>query len=174
MASIYPDKTINYNVYSEEGELLGVATAELPELAYMTETLTGAGLAGEIETPVTGHFGAMSTTLNFNAIQADAIVLLSTKGNTLTLRSAQQALDTAEVSTHKTQGIKIMLKTLPKTMSLGSFEPGAKTDTSIELETPYIKIEVDGKQVLEIDKLNFKCVIGENDLLETVRANLGF
>ena len=172
MANLYPDRTINYNVYAETGEILGTATVELPELSYMTETLSGAGIAGEIETPITGQFGSMSTTLNFNAIQPDTIALLSTKGNTLTLRSSQQMLDMGQTST-TTQGVKIMLKTLPKTMSLGSFEPAAKTDTSIELETPYIKIEIDDKQVLEIDKLNFKCVIGDDDLLEQVRSNLG-
>lgn len=167
-----PDKTINYRVYQDGTNLIGLATVDLPEISYMTDTLTGAGVAGELETPVTGHIGAMSLTLNWRTVNPKALALLKVSGATLTLRSAQQEVDNAE-NALTVQGVKITIKTLPKTVSLGSFEPGASTDTTTELEISYLKIEVDDEEVCEIDKLNFICKFGDTDTLTDVRTALG-
>lgn len=173
MASNFPDKTISYSVYLEGELLVGIATIELPELAFMSDTLSGAGIAGEVETPTLGHIESMSITINFNTINKAIFPLLNTKGHTLTFRSSQQEYTTENGATG-TQAVKIVAKTLPKNFSLGSFEPGAKTDTSVELEITYLKIEIGGEEFVEIDKFNFKCKIGDTDLLESVRKDLGF
>lgn len=167
-----PDKTINYNVYDDGNRLLGTATIELPELAYISDTLSGSGLAGEIETGVIGHFQALSVTINWNAITEESVKLLANTSKTLTFRVAQQKLDTAE--TKQTVGkVKIVVRTLPKSLSLGSLEMGQKTDSNNVMEVPYIKVEIDDNEVLEIDKLNNICKIDGEDLLTDVRSALG-
>lgn len=168
----FPDKTINYNVYDDGERLLGTATVELPELAYVADTLSGAGLAGEIETPVLGHMQAMQVTLNWNTIEVSTLTMLANRSRTLTLRSAQQKLDTSAGHLVSVP-VKITLKTLPKSVSLGNLEMGAKTDSTSVLEVTYIKIDIDNETVLEIDKPNYICSIDGEDLLSEVRSNLG-
>lgn len=61
-ANYIPDRTINFNVTADEGNIfLGVGTVDLPEIQKMTDTLSGSGIAGEVETPIPGHFQSMET-----------------------------------------------------------------------------------------------------------------
>lgn len=168
----YPDKTINYTVYDDGERLLGTATVELPEIAYMADTLSGAGIAGEIETPTLGHLQAMQLTINWNTIEKGTLSLLQNKGRTLTLRSSQQQLDAAEGKMVSVP-VKIVVKTLPKSGALGSFEPGAKTDSTSVLEVIYLKVDINQETQCELDKLNYICKFGDEDLLESVRSDLG-
>lgn len=168
----FPDKTINYNVYDDGERLLGTATIELPEIAYVADTLSGAGLAGEIETPVLGHLQAMQVTLNWNTIEESTLSMLANRSRTLTLRSSQQKLDTAAGELVSVP-VKITIKSLPKSVSLGNLEMGAKTDSTSVLEVTYIKIDIDSATVLEIDKANYICKVGDEDLLSQVRSDLG-
>ena len=43
-----PEQTIAYRVYWQGKDLLGTAQIEMSQVQYMTETLSGSGLAGEI------------------------------------------------------------------------------------------------------------------------------
>ena len=45
--------------------------------------------------------------------------------------------------------------------------------TSCEYEVLYLKLCIDGKTVIEIDKLAFICRIGDTDHQENIRKNLG-
>lgn len=170
--SLFPDKTVNYRVYDDGEALLGTATVELPEIAYMTDTLSGAGIAGEVETSVLGHTQAMSATINWTTVQDKAVNFLSNNPRTLTFRSSQQYYDSANGNL-VTKPLKIVMKCLSKSMALGSLEPGVKTDSSSVVEVTYLKVELDGKQLCEIDKFNYICTIGDDDLLASVRADLG-
>ena len=40
-----PEQTIAYRVYWQGKDLLGTAQIEMPQVQYMTETLSGSGLA---------------------------------------------------------------------------------------------------------------------------------
>ena len=51
-----PEKLINFRVYEDGDDLVGVADVTLPTLDAMTETVKGAGIAGEVESPVMGHY----------------------------------------------------------------------------------------------------------------------
>jgi P2 family phage contractile tail tube protein len=61
----------------------------------------------------------------------------------------------------------------PKAQSLASWRSGEQMETKTEFEIFYIKITHGEDEVLEIDKLNFICKIGDTDYLEKVRTNLG-
>ena len=64
-----PEKLINFRVYENGNDLVGVADVELPSLETMTETVKGAGVAGEVDSPVMGHFGSMELTLNWRTLE---------------------------------------------------------------------------------------------------------
>ena len=46
---------INYAIYEDATEYLGTTEVTLPDLEYMTEELSGAGIAGNIEEIIIGH-----------------------------------------------------------------------------------------------------------------------
>ena len=114
----------------------------------------------------------MSLTINWRSVTTQALELLSTQGADLIFRGSQQFLDNATNSL-VAKGVKVTVKTLPKTVGLGSLEVGASSGTTSELEVTYMKIEIDDKETIEIDKLNFICKINGTDLLKDVRTQIG-
>ena len=54
-----------------------------------------------------------------------------------------------------------------------SFETGSATDCETELEVSYLNLYIDGKSVMEVDKFNYVCKFGDDEMLETVRQDLG-
>ena len=69
--------------------------------------------------------------------------------------------------------VKVVLRGLPKKVGLGKLEPAKKMDPDVELECVYLKVWIDGEVVLEIDKFNFICNINGEDVLASVRRDLG-
>ena len=53
-----PEKLINFRVYNNGADLVGSADVTLPKLNAMTQTVKGAGIAGEIDSPVLGHYSS--------------------------------------------------------------------------------------------------------------------
>lgn len=172
-ANIIPDKLINAKIYFEgKSELVGTADAELPSLEYIMESISGLGLAGELETPVMGHFKSLPFKFKWNTINESALTLLKTKTHHLDLHGSIQRLDaaTGELTSY---GVKVVLRALPKKVGLGKVEPAKKMDPETELECSYIKLWMGGEAMLEIDKLNFICNIMGEDMLSSVRRDLG-
>jgi len=166
------EKLINYSAYLEGTDYLGTVDVELPSLESMTETVSGAGIAGEFDSPVLGHYGSMAVTLNWRTLTNPQFKLAKQKSHALDFRGAQQIFDAA-TGTYESQGVKVSVRGVPKNTGVGTFAVGATTDSSNELEVSYLKIEIDGKRLVEIDKFNFIAFIDGEDVLETVRQQLG-
>lgn len=171
-ANKIPEKLINFRVYDDKNNALGLATVDLPQIQAMTESVSGSGIAGEIETPLLGHFQSMATTLHWRTIEGDAAALQAHGAHQIDVRGSQQAYDAAG-GTYGTVPVRATLKVIPKSFNLGSFEPGSQTDTEQEFEVVYLKLYVDGKERLEIDKANFVFKVDGVDQMATVRADLG-
>ena len=172
MANQVPEKLINFRVYEEGNDLLGVADATLPNLEAMTETITGAGIAGEVDSPTLGHYGSMTASLNFRTITKSVTKLAGQKAHSLELRGSQQIYDAGN-GEYKTQRVKVAVKAIPKSVTLGNLNVGAQTETAQEFEVTYLKLWLDDKVEAEIDKFNFIARIGEVDYLADVRRDLG-
>jgi P2 family phage contractile tail tube protein len=169
MANPIPEKVVNYNVYDEGEKLVGIAAeVTLPTLESITETLSGAGIAGEIESPTPGHFGSTTIEIPFRVLQDPSFKLAVPGGRTVTLRAAQQSYDVSGGQLlHR--GLKVTIKGLPKSQELGTLSPGKPTESKVTLEVVYLKVEENGATLLEMDKLNFICNIDGVDVLEQIR-----
>lgn len=167
-----PEKLINFRVYQDGDDILGISDVTLPKLDSITETVKGAGVAGEIDDPTIGHFGSMELELNWRSLVKSNIVLAKPTGVHLDLRGACQGHDSAK-NVLKTMPVKIVVEGTPKSTDLGKLDMGATTDTKNTIEVTYIKITVDGETVLEIDKFNYICVIGGVDYMADIRDALG-
>lgn len=167
-----PERLINFRVYAEGNDLLGIANVELPSLEAMTDTVSGAGIAGEVETPILGHYGSMTLTLSWRTISADLTRLAVQKAHALDLRGVMQEHNASTGEFEKVP-VRISVRAIPKNVELGSFEVGAATDSSSEFEVTYIKIVVNNREVVEIDKYNFIAKFDGEDKLADVRKGLG-
>lgn len=171
-SNVIPELTTNFMVYGEDNAFLGVANVELPEIAPMTTTVSGAGIAGEVEVPVLSHFGSMSVKLQWRQVTPEVARLAKPTSHELVLRAALQSRDATTLQT-VTKSLRIALRSMPKSISLGTLEAGATTDTETELEVAYFKMEIDGKEMVEIDKFNFKASFEGDNTLDEVKQALG-
>lgn len=167
------EKLINFRVYKEGGsEVIGIATVDLPELNGMTEDVSGAGIAGQLSTPTLGHFESMKLTLNFRTLTTDMIVIAQQRGQAIECRGSIQAYDPA-TSSYKTVPVRVVGRGTPVTFKPGKLEPTKMMDASLELELHYFKLAMANVELVEIDKYNFICKMGGNDILATVRQDMG-
>lgn len=170
MAKI-PDRLIGYRLY-KDGRFITTADVELPDIEYMTETLSGAGIAGEIEMPALGQISSMVTTINYRTQTNAQIDFLEPRGTMIDLRGSLQEYDSGS-GRITSKAVKVTMNVLPKSSGLGKFEVGATTDSSSELEVTYLKMFIDNKEVLEIDKTNYIYKVNGVDYLEEIRQQLG-
>lgn len=168
-----PEKLINFKAYLGSDDLVGLVDAQLPSFDSLTDTVKGAGLAGEIETPVLGHFGPMKLVLKFRTMTTKFADLFKQESKEINLRGSLQVYDSAK-GIYAPQPVRVMVKAIPTKTSPGKFEVGAQTDTQHEFECTYVKMWVNGTEVAEVDKFNFICKIGNVDVLSSVRSHLGF
>ena len=89
-----PDKLVGFNVFAEN-RLLGVADITLPSIEYMTETLSGAGIAGETETPALGQVSSMSVQISMRTQHTEARKLLELRGQQIDVRGSLQEQDSS-------------------------------------------------------------------------------
>lgn len=163
---------INYAVYEDATEYMGTTEATLPDLEFLTEELSGAGIAGNVEEIITGHLSAMSTTLNFRTVGKGTVKLLEPRVHKIDLRVAQQQMDMRTSETEVTS-LKHIMKVKPKKTTLGKVAAASTADVSGEYAVSYYAMYIDGKKVTEVDPLNFICIINGIDYLAAVRKALG-
>ena len=167
-----PERLINFRVYDEENTPLGLATVDLPQLQSMSDTVSGAGIACAIDSPVLGPYLRKPTTFHWRTIEPEAAKLSRQRSHQVDLRGSQQVYDTSS-GDYATVAVRATLKITPKSYNLGTFEPGSTTDSEQEFEVTYLKLYVDGNEVVEVDKYNFIAKVGDADVLESVRKDLG-
>ncbi|USG67448.1 phage major tail tube protein [Brevibacillus ruminantium] len=168
-----PERLINFRVYVDgSNDLKGVADIQLPSFESMTETVSGAGIAGEYESPTIGHFQSMKLTLNWRTVTKDMISLLRQKAQRFDCRGAFQVYDAAS-GQYKTQAVRVVVQGPPTKVEPGKLEANGSTDGVTEIEVLYLKLDIDGKNQVEIDKLNYITVIDGVDYLADVRQALG-
>jgi len=171
-ALIVPEKLINFMVYLENSAMVGIADAQLPSLEAMSETIKGAGIAGEVESPTLGHFAKMTLGLTFRSITTDATSLAQQKIHAIELRGAQQVFNPLS-GTYESLPVKVTLRCSPKKVDLGKLTVGAQTDTKHEFEVIYIKVWLDDVEKIELDKFNFIYKVDGVDYLASVKKSLG-
>jgi P2 family phage contractile tail tube protein len=172
MSNIIPEKGITFAVYYEGEDLLGAAEGELPNLEFMTEEVKGAGVAGTYDSIVLGHLSSMTLSLTWRNTTNAFIKLAHQRAHDLTMYSAQQDYD-AGLGIYKTNKIAVFVRAIPKTLNIGKLSVGEMTDTQTEFEVVYLKLEINDKERVEVDKMNYIFRVDGTDYLAGVRSALG-
>lgn len=168
----FDESTINFAVYEDNVEYVGMANVTLPNLAAIVQTLSGAGIAGNVEVPVLGHFDAMTLGLSFRTTTAQSVRLSEPRRHNIDLRAAQQIENTVAGQV-EVQAVKHILVVIPKTDTGGTIAPAAQNGGSGEYAVRYWATYIDGTKVREIDPLNFICEVDGVDYLADVRKAIG-
>lgn len=166
-----PEIINNFNVYNNGNNLVGVTgTVTLPSFDAITETISGAGILGEYETGVVGHYSSISQTVPFRILDEDIFTIMDPcELVDLTFRaSAQSTVKATGAIDYKS--MRVVERGRLKSFNPGKLEMGKQMDAEVTLEILYILVEVDGKTMLEYDKLNSVFIVNERDLLEKVRS----
>ncbi|MCI8315188.1 MAG: hypothetical protein HFH74_09195 [Lachnospiraceae bacterium] len=165
--NLIPDKINNYNVYvgtaTAANKLIGVMDeTTLPSLKNLSETLSLAGMAGEIDSPAVGQYQSMEIELVFSNIAKSSLEIAAMDNTPLILRSAQEFVN-PEDSTKSLKNRTITIRGMTKGINFGSLKKGGYGKPSVTKEVTYYKDVVDGDVVVEIDKFNGRAVIGGID-----------
>lgn len=171
--SIIPEKLNDFRVYvSGKSDLKGVADLQLPSLEYLTETVNGAGILGEYESPAYGHFQSMKFAINWRVTSDELLDFYKPEAITVDCRLANQEYDAIK-GKHHFKPNRVLVHGLATKNDLGKVQKGSPYESSTEIEVLYMKVEREGKVLLEIDKINYIFIVDDVDYSARLREALG-
>ena len=163
---------INFAVYEDSVEYLGVSKVTLPDVTFLTQSISGAGVGGNVEAVILGHLEAMTLGLEFRTTTPQSVQLSELRRHSIDLRVANQYEDPV-AGTVEARKEKHIFVVVPKSTKGGAIAPATPTSGSGEYAVRYWATYINGKKVRELDPLNFICYINGVDYLAGVRAALG-
>lgn len=172
MANVIPEKSVNFKVYLNGDDLLGIAEGNFPTGEFMSTEIKGAGLAGSITAPVTGHFQDITTTLTWRTVTSSFVKLATPDAHTMDLYADLEGFDAGRGIVTRT-GLHVFMKSRTTKIDLGKLAVGETQDTQTEHNVYYMKVYLGDKEVMEIDKYNFIYKVNGVDYLSDTRKNLG-
>lgn len=163
---------INFAVYEDSNEYVGMAQVTMPDLTAIVQSISGAGIAGNVESVILGHYDAMTLGLNFRTTTPQSVKLSEPRRHTIDLRVAVQNEDLiqGQIVVGKEKHIMVVI---PKSTKGGTVAPAAPTGGSGEYAVHYWATYIEGRKVREIDPQIFVCEIDGLDYLADVRKALG-
>lgn len=164
-----PTKINKYNVYSDGNRLLGMGDElSLPDFEASTETISGAGILGEVDDPTVGYFSNQEMEIPFRVLDPEAVDMLDmTRSVQLMIRGAQQT--TNSQGDIEFRQMRVVVRGRAAKFSPGKVKAGSPMETSITLTVIYILIELEGKAVLELDKFNEIYKVNGVDILAQIK-----
>lgn len=170
------NKTIQYSIYDRTSGgkptfITDTTSIKRPSLEIMTESMKGAGIAGEIDLPSMGQLGALSYEIGFKRTNKEAVKLFEQKTQHLETRWVTDVLDATD-SKLGTCANKEIVKGIPKSLDLGSLEGNSANEATVTLEILYYKFIQDGVTLIEIDKLNNVFIVNGTDYAKKLREAL--
>ena len=137
---IIPEVMNNYNVYNDRAKKL-------------------IGISGEVELP---ELEAITDTVEAAGVLGEVEDPVTGQFSSAKINSSTGGTDYVPV--------KIVVRGKATTSSLGKLVKGKKGEPEIELEILYIKVMINNRTTLELDKLNFKFAINGKDMLAKIRS----
>lgn len=164
-----PTKINNYNVYNRGNRLLGMGDEmSLPDFEAISETVSGAGILGEIDDPTVGHFSNQTMDIPFRVFDREAVDMLDmTRAVHLEIRGAQQV--TNSEGDIEFRSMRVVVRGRNGKFSLGKLKRGGQMEASVTLSLLYILIELEGKSVVELDKINEVFKVDGVDVLAAIK-----
>lgn len=176
MALVFDDQIIPevinaFNVYDGDGDKLIGITDEMSmaDLSSKVATITGAGIGGSYDVPVIGLFDSITQEIPFRLLYEPIFKFTNPmKQVGFNVRGAIQVTNKS-TGVSDFSGFRYVVKGRCKSISPGSLKPGDVMGSKVSVEAVYILYEINGKKLIEIDKLNYIYRINGVDLMEKIR-----
>ena len=145
-SDLVPQVINDYNAYTEDDLLIGLADEiTLPKIKNKTTSVSGMGIAGEVDSPVPGQFESMEATLNWNTMYSYATKMMNPNKH-----------------------IQITLR--PKELDPGKLKRADTMGSTTTLEVTRYLMEVDGQTVIDIDKFAGRYYVDGEDMRAEINA----
>ncbi|BBF42005.1 phage major tail tube protein [Lachnospiraceae bacterium KM106-2] len=165
-----PELINDFNVYKGGTQLIGLTgEVKLPDLKQISETISGGGILGEYESSIIGAYQSSEIEIPFRVLNEDIFSLMNpTDTLDLTMRASQQYMVQA-TGQQDYKGMRIVVRGKMKGFTPGTVKRGTNMNASVTFEQFYLLIEVDGKKLFELDKLNNVFIVNEVDVLAKIK-----
>lgn len=162
----YPRTIRSFNAFLDGVSYFGLAVeATLPNLTLVTEDHRGAGMDQAIAIDM--GMERMSCDISFAEYRPELVTRFGTKAR-LVLRPAAVGEDSFEADSHVyTIGARWIA------VEPGKLKQGGPTQLMLKGSVDYYRIEQNGTELVEIDVVNAKRVIGGTDQLASIRKAMG-
>lgn len=163
------NKTVDYSIYVRDGKTTKIGdttSVQLPSIEYLTDTIKGAGILGEVEWPSLAQIGSMALSISIRVTNEDFIALAT--ATDIEIRWITDNFDTNNLQIGKTLN-KAFCRCISKKIDEGKVESGASTDGSFEYEVIAYKRDLNGKEILNIDKFNGILNIGGKNITDDIK-----
>ncbi len=152
----------NFRLYTGGAVLFGVeGDLKLPNFENIAETISGAGILGEFESPVPGQFKSQTIEVGFRILNQDIFNLVAqSSASSLTFRGSMQTYDIVSGGVIS-QGLRIESRGAVKGMDGGSAAVGKPMGSKFTQEVLFIAyyltdlVSGSENEVLYLDKLNY-------------------
>jgi P2 family phage contractile tail tube protein len=166
------NKVYDANIYLNHDNKHGLASeVTCPEISYILEEYDALGLVGSPQ--FAKGVEAMEATITWKYPDSDAQIALANPFQAVDIMvcASKSVYDGGGLADE--QPIRIFLKGFSKGLPAGGFK--GKDDVSIAtaIAVNYYKLEVNLEEILEIDAVNNRFVVGGNDIMAERRLNLG-
>lgn len=170
------NKTVQYRLKATDtnGNLQIIddsADISLPPIEKLSDTIKGAGILGEIDMPTFGQLGPMPLGINFRADNPQYAMLSRPGEIKFEIVWVIDVFDSNQVKVGIQQH-KVFATGANKTYNPGTIDVNASADGTNEFEVWYYRKVVDGREVLLIDKFNYKYVVNGVDYMAQLRTAL--
>lgn len=166
-------KITNANVYVNGGNLLGkVSEATMPDITMKQIDHGPLGLHGTMSLPV--GFDKMEMSMKWTSFFNDVMVQVADGYTSLTgqMRSSQETYDSGGGRSAE-EAFVYQFRGRPSNIPTGSFKQHENAEGETKVQLDYLKLEIAGATIYEIDIPNNKYIVNGEDKLATYRANLG-
>ena len=166
-----PEVLHGFNVYDGGGNMqIGILDEmSMAEIKNKVATVSGAGITGSYEVPVLGYFDSIVQEIPFRVLYLNLSELVNPmKLQTINIRGSIQVTDKSTMVSDLVS-FRYMVKGRSIGFNPGTLKLGETMGAKISIETTYVLIEIGGKIMVEIDKLNSIFKIDGVDLLEKAR-----
>ena len=173
MSRRIPTLTSQLNVYVDGGQkLLGLATVTYPNFEAITETITGAGIMGEMVIISSGQFSAMELVMSFRHLLDDPMNYAVGKAYTFDCRTAIGYEDPTSYDIGQANE-RFSVRGPVKGINPGTRAPNAAADATISVACRRIEWFVDGAEKLLWDQHNVIYRHNGVDMYAPVRSIVG-
>ena len=164
---------VNHEVYISGNRVLGIASEiTLPNIEYMTATIKGAGIGGEIDMPSRAMFANMETTIKWLTVNESAFKFIQHNALNFAYYIAQQRYDSG-LGTYTVIQNKVEIQAVPKNLNLGKSAPSELMDAETVCSIISLKETYNNVEKLYIDKMNYVCRVEGKDLATDLKKALG-